>query len=405
MMNFTGERVVPGQVSDDLWAEHISRYEYASKWARHAHVLDIGCGTGYGTARLAGSAVNVTGIDTSHEAIAHAREVYPAPNISFACADAAHLPFAKNSYHLITAFEVIEHMHQWREMLQEAHRVLRPDGVFFVSTPNRTYYTQSRGAEGPNPFHVHEFDLDEFSMALSDAFPYSAILLQNQTTGFAFYRYGGEPHADAKFETCAGTESDACFFLGVCAHRPLPTLPNFVYIPRASNALKDREQHIHSLVRELTEARRERDLTMAAHETLSRDLGEKISWAQNLDAELASTRQVLVGIQRALNEAENTVIERTTWAHKLDAELASARQVLVDMQRALNEAENTVIERTIWAQQLDAQVRELTERLGIANNRLAQYEISRWIKFGRMFGLGPNVSEAGVTTATEKKDR
>jgi ubiquinone/menaquinone biosynthesis C-methylase UbiE len=43
---FTGERVVPGQVNDDLWAEHVSRYAFAARFASKRTVLDIGCGTG-----------------------------------------------------------------------------------------------------------------------------------------------------------------------------------------------------------------------------------------------------------------------------------------------------------------------------------------------------------------------
>ena len=47
MTEFTGERVVPGQVNDDLWAEHISRYAFAARFAADRDVLDIGSGTGY----------------------------------------------------------------------------------------------------------------------------------------------------------------------------------------------------------------------------------------------------------------------------------------------------------------------------------------------------------------------
>ena len=47
---FTGERVIPGQVNEDLWAEHIARYAFASRFAAHSRVLDAGCGAGYGAA-------------------------------------------------------------------------------------------------------------------------------------------------------------------------------------------------------------------------------------------------------------------------------------------------------------------------------------------------------------------
>jgi len=53
LVEFTGERVIPGQVNDDLWSEHIARYAYARRYAEGRRALDAGCGTGYGSAELA----------------------------------------------------------------------------------------------------------------------------------------------------------------------------------------------------------------------------------------------------------------------------------------------------------------------------------------------------------------
>jgi len=41
---FTGERVIPGQVNDELWAEHVARYAFAARMASGRRVLDLGCG-------------------------------------------------------------------------------------------------------------------------------------------------------------------------------------------------------------------------------------------------------------------------------------------------------------------------------------------------------------------------
>ena len=60
MVEFTGERVIPGQVNDDLWSEHVARYAYARRYAEGRRALDAGCGTGYGSAELAQSAITVT---------------------------------------------------------------------------------------------------------------------------------------------------------------------------------------------------------------------------------------------------------------------------------------------------------------------------------------------------------
>ena len=52
-VEFTGERVIPGQVDADLLNEHLARYAFAARLARGKRVLDAGCGAGYGAAELA----------------------------------------------------------------------------------------------------------------------------------------------------------------------------------------------------------------------------------------------------------------------------------------------------------------------------------------------------------------
>ncbi len=314
MSEFTGERVVPGEVNDDLWAEHISRYAFASRFAPGARALDLGCGTGYGAALLAEQAVNVMGIDVAPEAIRYARSHYPIARLHLAQASASCIPFANASFDLITAFEVIEHLADWRSLLSEARRVLRPNGVFLVSTPNKAYYTESRGAEGPNPFHEHEFEADEFQAALTEFFPRAAILLQNRVHAFAFYPHGQEVPFDARIGGWRGTPEDAHFLLGVCSIDATPDLRGLIYVPQASNVLREREHHIESLRRELKAAREERDAVMREHAELTADLEKKIAWIHELDRQIADAG-------RNVDRLENTVIERSLWARSLDARL------------------------------------------------------------------------------------
>ena len=65
MSEFTGERVIPGQVDVDLLNEHLARYSFAARLARGKRVLDAGCGAGYGSAELARSAESVVGVDVA----------------------------------------------------------------------------------------------------------------------------------------------------------------------------------------------------------------------------------------------------------------------------------------------------------------------------------------------------
>src|SRR6266704_3073623 len=110
LAEFTGERVIPGQVDADLLNEHMARYAFAARLSRRKQVLDAGCGAGYGSAELARAAAGVLGIDKSAEAVAFARAEYPAPKLRFEEADCLTLPVGDGSIDLVVAFEVIEHL-------------------------------------------------------------------------------------------------------------------------------------------------------------------------------------------------------------------------------------------------------------------------------------------------------
>ena len=217
-------------------------------------VLDAGVWAGYGSAELARAAAGVLGIDRSAEAIAFAREQYPAPNLRFEEGDCLSLPAPEGSIDLVVAFEVIEHLEDWRGFLLEARRVLAPAGQFIVSTPNKLYYSESRRDAGPNPFHVHEFEFDEFRAELSAVFPHVSLFLENHAECVVF-----QPAASPDAEMTAGIRVDDAqcspeeshFFVAVCASRPQTGAPTFVYVPRVANVLRERERHIELLEGEL----------------------------------------------------------------------------------------------------------------------------------------------------------
>jgi GT2 family glycosyltransferase/2-polyprenyl-3-methyl-5-hydroxy-6-metoxy-1,4-benzoquinol methylase len=182
-MEFTGERYIPGQGQAGIAYEHLARYFFAQPFAAGKCVLDIGSGEGYGSHLLATFAESVIGVDSSVEAVEGATLRYGAQcaNLRYLQGSATVLPLATNSVDLVVAFEILEHIADHQGMLAEVRRVLRPGGVFLVSTPNKAIYSDL--ANYKNPFHVRELYFDEFRKLLENAFQTVRLFAQKNVTG------------------------------------------------------------------------------------------------------------------------------------------------------------------------------------------------------------------------------
>src|SRR5262249_18963130 len=208
------------------------------------------------------------------------------------------------SFDLVVAFEVIEHLLDWREFLHEVRRVLAPDGQFIVSTPNRLYYTESRGVQGANPFHVHEFDFEEFRAELSEIFPHVALHLDNHVEGVSFQPHDIGNTVEVRVDASRAAPDESHFFVAVCTHRQQIGNPTFVYVPRAANVLRERERHIT---------------------LLEKELATKNAWLEQAIQE----HQDLVAKFREQKEA----LERSNrWNHQLKQELEERQARIVELQ-------------------------------------------------------------------------
>lgn len=169
----TGERLDDGSAlyRADL-ARHRAAYRFAESHFGRAIgaagagglVLDLGCGTGYGAAFLAASLA-----DSGRRVVALDR-VAPASSPRspsggrgprFVRGDLERLPFAARSVDGVASFQVIEHFADAGGYLAELARVLRPDGMALVSTPNRLE------SDGENPYHLREYAADELAGVLA----------------------------------------------------------------------------------------------------------------------------------------------------------------------------------------------------------------------------------------------
>jgi SAM-dependent methyltransferase len=158
-----GERVNP-DFPDEYFQNHLKAYQFFLQFADHQTVLDVGCGTGYGTALLASVAKRAVGIDISHQAIRFAKSRYKGKNLAFTVMDAEKLAFADASFGLAVSNENLEHLRDQACHLQELQRVLGPRGVCIIATPNPEVTV------GMSPFHTKENTYQELMALLRERF-------------------------------------------------------------------------------------------------------------------------------------------------------------------------------------------------------------------------------------------
>jgi len=142
--------------------EHLSRYAFAAQFVVGKRVLDVACGTGYGSAILeaAGSQL-VIPIDISREACVAARLDH---NVGPVIASALALPIREEALDVVVCFETIEHVNDPTGLVRELRRVLSPEGMLVLSAPNGPY-------DNPhNAFHVSRFGRGDIEAMLSDRF-------------------------------------------------------------------------------------------------------------------------------------------------------------------------------------------------------------------------------------------
>jgi ubiquinone/menaquinone biosynthesis C-methylase UbiE len=245
-LKFTGERFLPG-AGGEIWYEHWHRYHFAATLVAGRAVLDVACGTGYGSALLARQARRVMGADISNETIEHARAIYAAvTNLEFRQADCAALPFPDASFDAVVSFETIEHIEAQATFLDEVRRVLRPEGLLVLSSPNKLEYSDRRGFA--NPFHLRELYREALSSLLAPRFPHTTWFGQRMSFFSVVWPEQGKGEGEV-FEVAEMSAADTSpgharpLYFIVAASQSAETIATVV--PRLS-VLSDRDEWVYA---------------------------------------------------------------------------------------------------------------------------------------------------------------
>lgn len=146
--------------------------EFNSKWILRelksvagASVLDVGCGAGFLSNRLARHKFEVTGVDLAEDALAVAAEHDSTRSVRYVAGDAYDLRFAAGSFDVVACMDVLEHVEDPSRVIRSIARVLKPGGIFFFHTMNRTWLSYLIALKGVEwfvkntPERMHVFSM------------------------------------------------------------------------------------------------------------------------------------------------------------------------------------------------------------------------------------------------------
>lgn len=152
------ERVDINEQGSPWHEEHLSRYVHAAEYFKGKRVLDIACGTGFGSKYIATQKPSyLYSADVSEEAILITQSKLKNESVlnEVGIQDGTNTTFPDSNFETIISIETIEHIDQDMAFLRELHRILTPNGTLILSTPNGLVTNPSQGTPS-NKFHVRE---------------------------------------------------------------------------------------------------------------------------------------------------------------------------------------------------------------------------------------------------------
>jgi 2-polyprenyl-3-methyl-5-hydroxy-6-metoxy-1,4-benzoquinol methylase len=162
------------------------RYQFCNEYISGKEILDIPCGTGWGTSLLRGAS-KVHAVDRAPDAVDYARTHFKGNGIVYSVGDMAALDFNTGSLDVVVCLEGFEHVppEVAQNFLAEACRVLRKDGLIIMTVPILT-----NGKHSGNPYHLFEPSYDEIFDILAGRFRFRFFEMVQGPEGEIVYFVG-----------------------------------------------------------------------------------------------------------------------------------------------------------------------------------------------------------------------
>ena len=356
--------------------EHLHKYRYAAELFRNKRVLDLASREGYGTWILAETAESVIGLDVDATVVQDAANTYKRGNLKFLTGSPASIPLApEHAFDAIVCFDAIEDATNPDPFFSEIKRLLRPDGLFLASVPNRS--------SKDNLFGAKAFGSAQFNQLLKSRFAHVRSL--KQTISASSLIQPDEPGNNGAGQS----KGEPQYLLAIASDSPIPAIVTSSYGDSVMTLLSEKEKAVRSLLdrkayQDETIKRQERQLA-EQKQTLA-SLEEAFAWHTSQIDSLKKTRAYLENEIEQVRTTVESDLKALEWRRRqvqdLERTLAARDQALEWRASQIEELENR-IEAVI--EEMTARVnevkRDMTFELELATKALGAIHSSAGWKF------------------------
>ena len=258
---------------------------------------------------------------------------------------------------MVTSFETIEHHDKHEEMMREIKRVLKPDGILIISSPNRLSYSDERNYS--NPFHVKELYYDEFVNLLRKHFKYTKI--NGQRLGAGSFVFPLENTHQKSLKAYKGNLNDlnqqVCslkspiYFLAICSDEinKIQIPVDSIYIDEFDDLLKSYEAHWHQTAKtlqhyqsQIQQTQTQLEQSKSQQQQTQTQLEQSHSQQQQIQTQLEQSHSQQQQTQTQLEQSHSQLQQtQTQLQHSesqlqiVQAELEQARATIVTMETSI----------------------------------------------------------------------
>ncbi|EDY84202.1 Methyltransferase domain family [Verrucomicrobiia bacterium DG1235] len=360
-----------------LYYEHIHRYLLAKENISGGLVLDMACGTGYGTKILSEIAERIVGVDISSEAIKEAQEANSRDNTEFKKADCCATGLPSQTFDYITSFETIEHLDSPLKLIEEITRLLKDDGVLIISSPDKFEYTDKRHVK--NPHHKKELYHSEFRSLLEKFFPHCLIAKQRLVAGSAVVSDDGFSsnsvdnglfYGDHKGNGYTNKLNEGVYSVAFCSRVPLKKIRVGIYENKLDSAVVwNAREEILPAKRQISELKSQID---TLKESSLKRKSEVANFEKHLQQNSNSLKSGLEEIIKRSERAEEQFNSLQTDIEKQRSCLESYREENANLTNQNTSLQSDLREKGLKIETLEEECDRVREELKASQKSLEQ---------------------------------